>query len=139
MAAEQVAIRAAATEFRRALDQVAKATWASVTIDDFPRGACGHCAELLARYLRDRLHIDAIYASGRIDHLVNGQTHAWLEYNGLFIDISADQFGLPSVIVERVSNLHERAGNVDRHPIIRDDWWAIYAEPVYCEALGNLN
>lgn len=127
-------IRAAAEKLRGALDRVSPRTWASVTIDSFPRGACGHCAEMLARYLKDTLAIDVIYASGHVGHIVDGQTQAWLEYDGLFIDISADQFGLPAVIVEQHSDLHIRATEVNRHAIIRDHWWAQYAAPVYREA-----
>lgn len=128
-------IRISAETFRSALNRVSPLTWASVTIDAFPRGACGHCAELLARYLKDRLSIEATYASGHVGHLVDGVTHAWLEYDGIYIDISADQFGLPAVIVAPHSDLHEQATEIDRHPIIQDHWWAQYAAPVYREAM----
>lgn len=131
-------IRAKATEFRDALNSVSTDTWNSVTIRNFPRGACGHCSELLARYLTETLGIAPLYASGRVSHLVDGETHAWLEHAGLFIDISADQFGLPAVIVENRSPLHEQAEEVDRHPIIEDHWWARYAAPVYREAVAIL-
>jgi hypothetical protein len=136
---KQRTIRAAAEKLRWALERVSPNTWASVTIDSFPRGACGHCAELLARYLKDNLAMEAIYASGHVGHIVDGGTHAWLEYDGLFIDISADQFGLPAVIVERHSNLHEEATDIDRHPIIQDHWWGKYAAPVYREAMELIN
>jgi len=129
----------AATAFRSALDRVDRDTWAKVTVvTSFPHGACGHCAGLLARYLSDRLDIEPSYASGRVSYLVDGKTHAWIEYDGLFIDISADQFGLPPVIVEAWSPFHDQATEVTRHPIINDHWWGQYAAPVYTEALGIL-
>lgn len=132
-------ISARAIQFRNALDRVSAITWNSVTITRFPHGACGHCCELLARYLLDNLGIESTYASGHIGHLVDGGTHAWLEHEGLFIDISADQFGLPPVIVARQSTLHEQATEIHRHAIIKDHWWAQYAAPVYREALAILN
>ena len=134
----QADIFAKASDFRDALNRVSATTWKSVTIDRFPRGACGHCSELLARYLKDSLGIETTYASGHVGHVVDGETHAWLEHAGLFIDISADQFGLPEVIVEPRSALHEQATQIDRHPIIQDHWWAQYAAPVYREALAIL-
>ena len=131
-------ISQAASEFRSALNLVEAETWRKVTISAFPRGACGHCSELLARYLFDELGIEATYAAGDVRHMVNGESHAWLEFNGLYIDISADQFGLPEVIVEHRSALHDQASNVHRHPIIRDQFWATYCAPVYHDALGNI-
>lgn len=128
----------AATELRSALNRVDVRTWRNATIEAFPRGACGHCAELLARYLKEKLGIDATYASGNVRHLVNAETHAWLEYGGLFIDISADQFGLEPVFVEPQSAFHEQATDVDRNPIIQDGWWAQYAADVYRSALANI-
>lgn len=68
-------------------------------------------------------------------HLVDSETHAWIEFEGLYIDISADQFGLPQVIVAANSALHEGALEVHRHPIVRDHFWAKYCAPVYLEAM----
>jgi hypothetical protein len=128
----------AATELRSALSAVDAATWQAATIDAFPRGACGHCAELLARYLLDQFGIEATYACGEVGHLIgtNTQWHAWLEHEGLFIDISADQFGQQPVIVESRSAFHEKAADVDRHPIIQDRWWGEYGARVYRAALA---
>lgn len=124
-----------ASRFREALEGVSTQSWANCGINDFPYGACGHCAELLAHYLKRELEIDAVYASGHVKQASKSGTHAWLEYDGLIIDISADQFGLSPVIVTRESNWHAGAREVDRHPIIRDGWWAEYGIAVYKEAV----
>ena len=131
-------IRQAATMFRSALDAVDPKIWLAVTIDDFPRGACGHAAELLGRYLRDMFAIESIYVLK--DFWDSEGTwrggHAWLEHDGLIVDITGDQFGWPPVIVTRSSSVHEEAENNLRQRLTEDvQWWGIYCAPVYTEAL----
>jgi hypothetical protein len=51
-------------------------------------------------------------------------SHAWLELDGLILDISGDQFGWPGVIVTRNSSLHERGADEERHRWALDPrWW----------------
>jgi len=51
--------------------------------------------------------------------------HAWLEWNGLTIDISGDQFGWAPVIVTRDSPFHGRGVDQNRGPALADmGWWA---------------
>lgn len=131
-------IGCAAALFRSALDAVDPKIWLAVTIDDFPRGACGHAAELLGRYLRDRLAIECTYVLKdfvEADGTWRGG-HAWLEHDGLIIDITGDQFGWPPVIVTRASARHEGAEDNLRQGLTKDaQWWGIYCAPVYTEAL----
>lgn len=120
-------ISAAATAFRRAIDLAGPAPW-KVKYITFPRGACGHAAELLAYYLRRRFGIVPDYISqttyGRgVGGWQGG--HAWLEWNGLTIDVSGDQFGWEPVIVTRDSPFHGRGEDEQRYPALADmDWWA---------------
>lgn len=119
-------IRSAAAEFKSALDSIDRAHWEAVYIESFPRGACGHCAELLALYLQRQLGITPDYVCKTFygPDGTRDTSHAWLEWNGLIIDISGDQFGWPPVIVTRVSPLHGRGEDEQRHRWKLDpSWW----------------
>lgn len=124
------------SRLRAALDQVSPNTWLACMISNFPRGACGRVTEMVSRHLQSSLGIECSYASGDVEDLVDGFTHAWAEFSGLAIDITADQFeGLPSIIVSGNHWLHIGARNVVRHPIIQDDgWFGRYAAPAWNEA-----
>jgi hypothetical protein len=62
----------------------------------FPRGQCGTVTRLLAAYLEQAgLGTFAYVTGGRSDPAEpdeEGWSHAWLEHDGLIIDITADQF-----------------------------------------------
>jgi hypothetical protein len=119
-------ILADASVFRSALDAIDRAHWERIYIDRFPHGACGHCAELLAHYLQQRFGITADYVCKEFYDSGDAHetSHAWLEWNGLIIDISGDQFGWPAVIVTRQSGLHARGEDELRHPFKLDPiWW----------------
>ena len=74
--------------FRAAIESMdAKEFGESTWFSNFPRGCCGDAAELLSKYLIDN-NIKTHYVSG----MRSGQSHAWLEYDGYIIDITADQF-----------------------------------------------
>lgn len=120
-------IKSAATDFRRAIDAAGPLPWRAKHIE-FPRGSCGHAAELLAFHLRKRFGITPDYISqtiysGEVGGWHGG--HAWLEWRGLTIDISGDQFGWPPVIVTRDPPFHGRGEDEQRFPALADtDWWA---------------
>lgn len=120
-------ILAAATAFRRAIDLAGQEPWKRKYFT-FPRGACGHAAELLAYYLRQRFGITPDYISQTINSGEVGGWHgghAWLEWNGLTIDVSGDQFGWPPVIVTRDPPFHGRGSDEHRHPALLDfSWWS---------------
>lgn len=119
-------ILAAATAFRSAIDLAGQEPWKRKYIT-FPRGACGHAAELLAFYLRQRFGIVPDYISQTTyESGVGGWTggHAWLEWNGLTIDVSGDQFGWPPVIVTREPVFHGQGKDEQRFPSLADlSWW----------------
>lgn len=128
----------AAMVFRAALDAVDSDIWLAAMIDQFPVGACGHASELLGRYLRDTLSIECAYV---LKDLMNPDGswrsgHAWLEYDGLIIDITGDQFGWAPVIATRVSRVHEEADAQLHQPLTKDGrWWGVYCAPIYAQAM----
>jgi len=134
-------ILAAASEFRSALDAIDRVHWDRIYIDRFPHGACGHCAELLAFYLQRRFGITADYVCKEFYDSEGARetSHAWLEWNGLIIDISGDQFGWPAVIVTRQSSLHARGEDELRHPFSLDPaWWGQQCAGVWAAAQQKL-
>lgn len=76
-----------------------------ITLQEFPRGACGDAALLLAKYLEGEGFGSFDYMLGQRD----GRSHAWLQRENLVIDITGDQFAdMPSpVFVEHGSPWHE--------------------------------
>lgn len=136
------AIERAATEFRAALDAIDKCHWQAIYIDRFPRGACGHCAELLALYLLERFGITVDYVCREFysDAGERETSHAWLEWNGLIIDISGDQFGWPAVIVTRDHGRYDRGEDEQRYPFQLDPvWWSQQCAGVWAAARSFLS
>ncbi len=76
-----------------------------VTLQDFPRGACGDAALLLAEFLSEHGYGPFRYVLGGREE----RSHAWIEGNGLIIDITADQFSDfdEPVFVSKRSSWHE--------------------------------
>jgi hypothetical protein len=129
-----------ATRLRSALDRIDRAHWEAHNIREFPRGSCGHCAEMVGRFLREQLGIEAIYVSANFRMVHRNQGHAWVEYDGLVIDISADQFGLPPVIVSRFSSFHTQGFDRQSMPLNRDGgWWSSYCYRVWNAAMDLLS
>jgi hypothetical protein len=127
-------LRHAATNLKVALDAIDRVHWEQVHIDAYPRGACGHCAELLAFHLNQRFGIVPDYVC-RVFYGEDGghlSSHAWLDLNGLILDISGDQFGWPAVIVTRDSPLHDRGRDEERHRWALDPrWWGQYCGEIW--------
>ncbi|HEY2012884.1 MAG TPA: hypothetical protein VGH38_05250 [Bryobacteraceae bacterium] len=72
-------------------------------VADFPRGVCGAVCFLLGHYLMENGFPGAEYVNG-----IRGadrQSHAWIETDGMIVDITADQF---SEIAEGVIVTSER-------------------------------
>jgi hypothetical protein len=59
-------------------------------VASFPRGVCGAICFLLGHYLRQNGFPDAEYCNGI--RLSDGESHAWIETDGLIVDITGDQF-----------------------------------------------
>ncbi|KKN89571.1 hypothetical protein LCGC14_0237030 [marine sediment metagenome] len=87
---------AIAKAFRKELEILRNSGQLPYELNDFPSGCCGTVSELLGDYLNTMHGLGCEYVLG-----TQGQkTHAWLEHDGIVIDITGDQFqGRPSVYV----------------------------------------
>lgn len=131
------AIEQAAIELRVALDAIDVLHWQQIFIEHFPRGACGHCAELLALHLQERFGITAEYVCREFysDDGERETSHAWLEWNGLVIDISGDQFEWPAVTVTRDHSRYAQGRNELRHPFKLDPaFWSQHCSSIWVAA-----
>lgn len=107
----------------------------------FPAGCCGSVSEVLAEALRRDLVVAAAYVCGsRYDE--NGtSTHAWIEADNVIIDVTADQFGQPAVIVTRERTWHDTWPDQERRAHIGPDtdptWWAWYGGRILIVGTGK--
>lgn len=111
-------IRAVASAVRSAIDRIPNEK-RPVTFKNFSRGSCGDTALVLGTYLAVDCKIPGFqYVSGERGSVSAGTwtTHAWLERDGLVVDITADQFSdeCRSVIVETNSLLHSSFRDIQR-------------------------
>ncbi len=81
-------IRRLAREFRDAITRSPRDDLP--TLCSFPRGSCGDASKLLGEYLHEQGQGVWDYVGGERDS--NTHSHAWLEKDGLIVDITADQF-----------------------------------------------
>jgi hypothetical protein len=108
-------IREAATAFRAAILRCPRDDLP--TMKNFPRGSCGDTSILLGQYFFDQSLGLWEYASGEREPDLH--SHAWLERDGLIVDITADQFeGVDEpVMVTRDRDWHAQFVYSDaRHP-----------------------
>ena len=95
-------IREHAERFRRCLEQIhPRLGTAFVT---FPAGSCADSSKLLGQWLAEHGALRLMYVAA----VRRGKSHAWLEYDELIIDITADQFedGPRAVYVGKGSSFH---------------------------------
>jgi hypothetical protein len=85
-----------------------------VTLQHFPCGACGDASYLLAKYLDSNGCGPFDYVQG--ERSTDGHSHAWLEKEGLIVDITADQFDGQeiSVIVTTDRSWHSQFQETER-------------------------
>jgi hypothetical protein len=84
--------------FRAAVEHVIKVHGAPMHIEDFPRACCGIISELMGDYLNS-LEIGEFYY---VSSMLDGASHAWVEIDGLVVDITADQFpDRPGIYVDK--------------------------------------
>lgn len=86
MSQELEIIRQIAGKFRK---QIVSGKIAFIGSEDFPHGCCGNASERLQFKL-----INEGFESVKLiaNRFIGEQSHAWLEYKGYIIDITADQF-----------------------------------------------
>lgn len=114
MACTESELRRLATKFRAALLACDKNAL-YITLQQFPCGACGDASYLLARYFADQGCGEFEYVLG--ERRPDFHSHAWLEKDGLIIDITADQFeGMDTpVLVTSDHSWHHQFDEEDRH------------------------
>ena len=98
-------VRHAAVRFRSAIEADERLP---VPMAGFPAGACGPASELLGQYLLDCGLGTWSYIMGF--RQADGWTHAWVESDGVIVDITADQFDdiADGVIVTPDREWHDR-------------------------------
>lgn len=84
---EKDSITFQSTIFRRALENIDKNKLACY-YRSFPKGTCGVTCYLLCTYLAEKGYKDFSYVCG----MDGEQSHAWLEKDGIIVDITGDQF-----------------------------------------------
>jgi hypothetical protein len=86
-------------------------------VEDLSEGACGDTSLVLGQFLHEAGFVGVEYICGdkyRADG--KGYSHAWLRYEGLIVDITADQFPEveEKVILTRSSEWHMGWEQIDR-------------------------
>lgn len=91
---QQIALlRTLATRFRtaiRATDPSEIDPEVRFIVASFPKGVCGAVCFLLGHYLRENGFSEAEYVNGT--RPADGESHAWIETDGIIVDITGDQF-----------------------------------------------
>jgi hypothetical protein len=106
-------LRELAGAFRNAIERADREKL-PCTLQEFPRGSCGEAALLLGTFLKNQCMGSFQYVCGWRD----GHSHAWLEGDGIIVDITADFFPDKSdkIIVTHRSPWHEMfERKVDQH------------------------
>lgn len=112
-------VRAAATRFRAALE-LHRDHLAAISLRRFPCGACGDTSDMLGQYLTD-CGLGPWQRVSGTKYQPKFGTHAWVEQDGLIVDITADQFdGVDEPVIvttdwtwyARYPKQHSRSANV---------------------------
>ncbi|MCS8413368.1 hypothetical protein N0754_18865 [Pseudomonas aeruginosa] len=125
-------IAAIAQGFRSALEVLASQGKVPRSMNTFPAGCCGITSVLLGDYLNTRfdLQIEMVSAD-------RGEgSHAWLDYNGTVIDLTADQFGdRPPVFLDKPDSWYG-TWKVDLRGVAQHIPTATYHDE--CKLLANI-
>ncbi len=112
-----------------------------VSFHEFPMGSCGDASLLLGKYLDEMGLGQFYYVSGHLER----QSHAWLEKDGVIIDITADQFTEinDEVVVTRNNDFYKRFEEDIRKSYIdsfgKDDFVDFELLPAYYKIIGCLH
>jgi hypothetical protein len=103
-------LRHVAAAFRGAIE-AARAERAPGALPYFPEGACRMTSRLFAQHLAHRPDSAVIghpqFVSGVLPGSGAAVRHVWLEVNGAVVDLTADPFGEPPVVVGRRTSFHD--------------------------------
>ncbi|MGY0373235.1 hypothetical protein [Clostridium sp. JNZ J1-5] len=113
-----------------------------ISFHEFPMGSCGDTSLLLGKYFDE-------FGLGQFDYVcgeINGKTHAWLEKDGIIVDITADQFnGISDEVIVTTTNcyFYKRFKENLRHKYIQsfgnDDFVDMELLPAYYEIISCLD
>lgn len=112
-----------------------------ISFHEFPTGSCGDASLLLGKYLDEMGMGQFDYVCGELGR----QSHAWLEKDGIIVDITADQFDgvTEEIIVTDNDDFHKRFEENFRHPYIdcfgNGDFVDIELLPAYYKIIGCLD
>lgn len=113
-------------QFRQAMDICDKSLWGE-QFAAYPMGCCGQVAEMLGVYFEENLGTTAEYVWGDLPTPERYQSHAWVEIAGYIVDVVADQFGGPAVVVTKDHRPYERWQRQERGTVATDmSAWAQY-------------
>ncbi|AXI60063.1 hypothetical protein DLD99_06135 [Pseudomonas kribbensis] len=114
-----------ATSFRLAVEIVVDTGNVPMHIQGFPRGCCGIISELMGEYCNTLGIGEVFYVCGMKD----GASHAWLEVDGLIVDITGDQFSdRPGIYVDKPDAWYFEWEENTRHLAIHDQTAFFYGE-----------
>lgn len=103
--------------------------------EHFPKGSCSVASELLGRWFAEVENREVCIVSAIRE---NDESHAWCAVDGFVVDITADQFGLPAVIVCKESKWHESWPNTVRSPLQKPAEWQMYPLEGWCYLIADL-
>ncbi len=112
-----------------------------ISFHEFPMGSCGDASLLLGKYLDEMGLGQFDYVCGELGR----QSHAWLEKDGIIVDITADQFDgvVEEIIVTDNNDFHKRFEEDSRHPYIdsfgNGDFVDFELLPAYYKIIGCLD
>ena len=102
------ALRQLAVDFRHAIE-AARAEKAAGALPYFPDGACRMTSRLFAQHLARHHHggfRNARIVSGVLPGSESAARHYWVELGDTLIDLTADPFGQPAVVVGSPTAFH---------------------------------
>jgi len=137
---EQLIVLAAAA--RQGIERMSLEDKLASHFDGFPRGACGPASELMGRIVLEHTgHLGTYVCGEGHPRLRAQQSHAWLEVNGLLVDLTHDQFsetGLTGWVFEG-SPWHS-AFNWEKSDLCLDPKnWGSYPVEVYAAMKRSCN
>jgi hypothetical protein len=107
MSADEIgALRSLATQFRAAIER-SIAEKATPHLPYFPDGACRLVSHLLALHLSRRGYQGLRYRDAAFPGHEAAIRHGWLVVDGATVDLTADPYGQPPVVVAAESVFHQ--------------------------------
>ena len=92
--------------------------------NEFPRGCCSDSSQILSEIINRKLQLNSIVVSYDKGVSCHSDSHAWVELDGICIDITADQFctGIKPVYVGEPTELHKKYLQGTKESTSQPDW-----------------